>query len=170
MFAALPMLMTAVTSAPPLLMHTGSLERPAAVTAPPRASVLTRAATDSADVALVVNGFHAALTAGDTAAAMRLLASDAVIQENGGVETRADYAQHHLAGDIQFARAVPSVRSGVRVVVAGDAAWTSSTSVTKGTYRDRTINSVGAELMVLSRANGTWRIRAIHWSSRTPRS
>ena len=127
------------------------------------------APSDSSDVVRVVEAFHAALAAGDTASALRPLATDVVIQESGGVESRADYAQHHLVGDIAFARAVPSVRSAVRVVIVGDAAWTTATSTTTGTYRDRTINSIGAELMVLSRRNGVWQIRAIHWSSRTPR-
>ena len=127
------------------------------------------APSDSSDVVKVVEAFHAALAAGDTASALRLLTADVVIQESGGIESRAEYAQHHLAGDIAFARAVPSVRSAVRVVIVGDAAWTTATSTTKGTYRDRTINSIGAELMVLSRSSGVWQIRAIHWSSRTPR-
>jgi ketosteroid isomerase-like protein len=135
-----------------------------------RRPVAAHAPSDSADVVGAVEAFHAALAAGDSAAVLRLLAPDVVIQESGGVETRADYAQHHLAGDIQFARAVPSVRSPLRVTLAGDVAWTSGASTTKGMWRDRTINSVGAELMVLARTSGKWQIRAIHWSSHTPRS
>lgn len=127
-------------------------------------------ATDSADVAGVVNAYHRALAAGDSAAAMTLLAPDAIIQESGSVETRSEYAGHHLPGDMRFAQALPGVRSAQRVVVVGDAAWSTSTSVTKGKYRDRDINSVGAEVMVLARVGGVWRIRAIHWSSRTPRA
>jgi len=30
----------------------------------------------------------------------------------------------------------------------------------------REIDAVGAELLVLAREDGLWRIRAIHWSSR----
>ena len=127
-------------------------------------------ATDSADVAGVVSAYHRALAAGDSAAAMTLLAADVIIQESGSVETRGEYAGHHLPGDMRFAQALPGVRSAQRVVVVGDVAWSTSTSVTKGKYRDRRINSVGAELMVLTRVAGAWRIRAIHWSSRTPRS
>lgn len=135
-----------------------------------RASRMPATATDSAEVAGVVNAYHRALAAGDSAAAMTLLAPDAIIQESGSVETRSDYAGHHLPGDMRFAQALPGVRSAQRVVVVGDVAWSTSTSVTKGKYRDRDINSVGAELMVLARVGGVWRIRAIHWSSRTPRS
>jgi uncharacterized protein (TIGR02246 family) len=125
---------------------------------------------DSAAVAAAVDAYDRALAAGDSAAALALLAPDAVIVESGGVETREEYRGHHLPGDIAYARAVRSVRSAVRVVVQGDVAWATSTSTTQGTCRGRAVNSTGAELMVLSRgARGAWTIRAIHWSSRTRR-
>lgn len=126
--------------------------------------------SDSAAVAATVLRYHAALESGDSLAALALLADDAIVLESGGVESRAEYRSHHLASDIAFARAVKGVRSPVRVVVRGDAAWASSTSTTQGTYRDRTINSVGAELMVLMRSADGWKIAAIHWSSRARQS
>jgi hypothetical protein len=43
-------------------------------------------------------------------------------------------------------------------------AWVYSTSTTKGEYRGREINSRGAELAVLVRSDGTWRIVALQWS------
>ncbi len=127
------------------------------------------AQNDSAAVAAVVERYHRALAGGDSAAALALLAPDAVIVESGGVETREEYRAHHLPADIQFARAVRSERGPARVVIVGDVAWVSSTSTTQGTYRERPIDSAGAELMVLTRESGGWTIRAIHWSSRTRR-
>lgn len=118
----------------------------------------------------VVKAFHDALDRGDSTAALNLLAPDVRILESGGVETRDQYRSGHLSGDIAFSRAVPSVRGEPTVVVIGDVAWVSNTSRTTGTYRDRPINSAGAELMVLSRTADGWRIRAIHWSSRTIRT
>ena len=152
-------------SAPGVRIATGETRRSAAAltlapSAPPN---------DSADVAAVVTRFHAALAAGDSAAALALLADDVVVLESGGVETRDDYRAHHLPADIEFARALPSQRGPVRVQVRGDVAWVSGTSVTQGDFRGRQVNSAGAELMVLSREGGTWKIRAIHWSSRTRR-
>lgn len=123
--------------------------------------------SDSAAVVAVIDSYHRALATGDSVAALALLAADAVILESGGVETREEYRGHHLPGDIGFARAVPSKRGAVLVVVRGDAAWASSTSTTQGEYRGRQINSSGAELVVLSRETDGWKIRAIHWSSRT---
>jgi ketosteroid isomerase-like protein len=124
------------------------------------------AARDSADVARVIGSFHAALERGDSAAALALLAPDVTVLESGGVESLAEYRGHHLPADIEYARAVPSVRGPVRVTVRGDVAWAASTSDTKGTFKGRAVDSAGAELMVLTRTAAGWRISAIHWSSR----
>jgi hypothetical protein len=115
----------------------------------------------------VVERYHRALSEGDSAAALAMLAPGAIILESGGVETRDEYRAHHLPGDIQFAQAVQSMRGPVRVMVRRDIAWGISTSITQGQYRERAINSAGAELMVLSREPDGWKIQAIHWSSRT---
>lgn len=123
-------------------------------------------ASDSAAAATVVRRFHEALIRGDSAAALALLAEDAIVLEAGTIETRAEYQRHHLPADIRFAQAVPNAHGSARVVVTGDVAWITSSSEATGTFEDRPINSVGAELMVLSRTAAGWRIRAIHWSSR----
>ena len=121
---------------------------------------------DSAAVAGVVADFHAALAGADTAGALELLAPGARILEGGGVETVEEYASHHLPADMAFASAVSRERGPLQVTVRGDVAWAVSTSRVTGTYRDRAIDSRGAELVVLSRHGGSWRIEAIHWSSR----
>lgn len=123
--------------------------------------------SDSTDIVAAVNRFHAALVAGDSAAVDRLLSPQVVILESGGVETRTQYLGGHLKGDMAYAQAVPSERGSVAVMIKGDVAWASSTSTTKGEYRGRAINSVGAELMVLVRTAAGWQIAAIHWSSRS---
>lgn len=120
-------------------------------------------------VAATLDAYHAALAAGDSTTALSLLADDATILESGGVETKEHYRSGHLAGDIRFAAAVPRERSDITVTVVGDMAWAWSTSVTKGTMGEREINSVGAELAVLVREGGEWRIQAFHWSSRAAR-
>lgn len=124
---------------------------------------------DSAPVVAAVQAFHEALATGDTARVEALLAKDVRVLESGGLETREEYFSHHLPGDMTFARTVERERGPIQVVVAGDVAWTVATSRTTGTFRDREIDSRGAELMVLSRHDGEWRIRAIHWSSRQSR-
>lgn len=121
---------------------------------------------DSAAVASALSAFHGALVQGDTATALGLLAPDARILEGGGIETVEEYASHHLPGDMAFAAAVARDRGPLSVWVHGDIAWVTSTSRVTGTYRNREIDSRGAELAVLSRTADGWKIQAIHWSSR----
>lgn len=123
-------------------------------------------AGDQASVTAVVDRFHAALAGGDQATNLQLLADDAVLLEAGSVETKAQYGANHLPADIEFEKGTSTKRSAIRVVVLGNAAWASSTSETTGTFQGRPIDSIGGELMVLSRETAGWRIRAIHWSGR----
>jgi ketosteroid isomerase-like protein len=165
-------MITTILLALALGAHPASVSAPRLAPHPAPAPVANReaAASDSADVAATVARFHQALAAGDSAAALALLSPHVVILESGGVEALADYRAHHLPADIEFARAVPSERAPLTVRVQGDVAWASGTSVTKGEFRGRPINSSGAELMVLERTAQGWRIAAIHWSSRTRRA
>ena len=133
------------------------------------AATRTGTQSDSAAVVATVLRYHAAISAGDSLAALALLTPDAVVLESGSFETRAEYRSHHLSSDIAFARAVASERAPVRVVVRGDVAWAALTSTAQGEYRGRAVNSAGAELMVLTRTADGWRIIAIHWSSRARR-
>jgi uncharacterized protein (TIGR02246 family) len=127
------------------------------------------AAGDSAAIAAVVGKYNEALAAGDSAGVLALLDDDAVILETGGVETRAEYRSHHLPGDIGFAKSARSQRGPVHVRIRGDVAWTTATSTTQREVNGNPVSSVHAELMVLVRTPGGWKISAIHWSSRNRR-
>lgn len=120
---------------------------------------------ERANVGSAVEAFHNALAHGDGKAAMKLLAPDAVILESGSAETRAEYESHHLPEDIQFAQAVHSDRSDVRIQIDGNTAWVTSRSKAEGSFEGKLVNSVGVELVVLTKTADGWRIRAIHWSS-----
>ena len=135
-----------------------------------RAQSVPATRADSSAVVAAVTAFHAAMERGDSLAAMALLAPDVEVLESGGLEDRAEFRAHHLAADIEFARAVKQVRGAMRVKLQGDVAWTAATSTATGTFRGRDINSTGAESMVLTRTtDGRWLIRSIHWSSRSRR-
>lgn len=116
-------------------------------------------------IAATVEAFHGALKNGDTAGVMALLAPDARILESGHTETRAQYEKGHLAADIEFARAVPSTRTDVVIRQQDSVAWATSASRTTGKFKERDVDSAGAELIVLSETAEGWRIRAVHWSS-----
>ncbi len=113
-----------------------------------------------------VDGFHEALRRGDAEAAMKMLARDATILESGASQTREEYAREHLGEDIAFAKATSSTRLTVNVGLEGKAAWTMSTYRTSGSFEGKPIDSIGAELVVLTQTPNGWQIRSIHWSSR----
>lgn len=120
-------------------------------------------------VVAVIDAFHAALAAGDSTTALGHLSEDVIILESGRVENKEQYRSGHLAGDMRFAASIQRERAAVEVSILGDVAWAHSTSITQGRSGDREINSRGAELVVLARESGTWKIKAIHWSSRRQR-
>ena len=122
-------------------------------------------ASDSANAVEALQRFYVALGAGDTAAALALFAHDAIILESGEIQTRQEYASHHLGADIEFARSMKSRRTISRVDVKGDVAWIAASSIVRGVFRGRALNLAAAELAVLARGPNGWQIRAIHWSS-----
>lgn len=135
---------------------------PTEASAPVKLAAPARLAT-AADV---VDAFHAALTRGDTGAALALMAEDVVVFESGGAEqNRAEYAAHHLEADAAFSAAVSRKLVSRQSGQAGDMAWVMSIEQVSGTYHDRPINSRSVETMMLRQADGHWRIVHIHWSS-----
>jgi ketosteroid isomerase-like protein len=123
-------------------------------------------ARDSTAVVQTARAYHEYLAAGDTTGALRLLSPDVVIVESGNIEDLEHYRTGHLIADMRYAQSVTREPGEIRVVVRGDVAWAASTASITGERQGEPFNSTSAELMVLSRHDGGWRIRAIHWSSR----
>lgn len=137
----------------------------------PAAGASSCRTADSAAVMRAVGRFHAILSTGDTTGLDALLAPDLKVLEGGTVENRQEYLSHHLPEDIEFAKAVNEKRASISYTCEGNVAWLVTTSTASGNFKGRAIDSVGAELMILSRTQKGWKIRAIHWSSarRQPR-
>lgn len=139
---------------------------------PKRDAATTDAAAPAEDprlreAARIVDAFHAALARGDTAAAARLLTDDALIFEHGRAErSKAEYAGHHLPSDAAYAQATrhETTRRGGRVT--GDLAYVVSEGRTTGRFRDKDVDQVSVETMVLTRVGDDWKITHVHWSSR----
>jgi ketosteroid isomerase-like protein len=125
---------------------------------------------EATEVLSAVHSFHAALTQGDAQAALNLLAQDAVILESGSAQSREEYAREHLGEDIAFAKAVQATRTNEAVYHEAGVAWTTATTHAQGNFNGRKIDSSGVELIVLTKQDGKWRIRAIHWSSHANKS
>jgi ketosteroid isomerase-like protein len=118
-----------------------------------------------ADVTAVLESFYGAMKTGDKAAAMRVIAPDAVFLESGRLETRAEYEANHLPADIAFEKEVNGKRGPWRITFEGNTAWGIATTEYEGTFEGKPVNFVSAQLAVLTRDSGDWRIRTIHWSS-----
>ncbi len=135
--------------------------------ADPAAASVTAEATEAVTV---VDAFHAALQSGDTAGALNFLAPDVMIFEGGGAErSREEYASHHLSSDAAFSAATEASVTRRSGWASGDVAWIVSEGRTMGQFNGRAVNLLTTETMVLRRGADGWRIRHIHWSSRTPR-
>jgi ketosteroid isomerase-like protein len=120
-----------------------------------------------ADVTAVLESFYGAMGRGDAAAAMNLIAPDAVFVESGRLETRAEYEANHLPADIDFERQVKGQRGPMKVTFEDDAAWVIVTTEYDGTFNGAPMSFTSAQLAVLTRdQSAQWRIRSIHWSSR----
>ncbi len=126
-------------------------------------------AAGAADAAMAVDAFHAALKAGDTAAALALMGPDVMIFEDGGAErSRDEYASHHLGSDAAFAAASEATVARRSGWADGDIAWITSEGRTTGQFSGRAVDRLTTETMVLKRHANGWRIHHIHWSSRAP--
>jgi len=123
--------------------------------------------SEAQEAAKAVDAFHSKLTSGDGAAAAALLADDALIFESGRAErSRAEYASHHAGTDAAYAAAVPSKLTQRAGFIEGDTAWIVSESRATGTYKDKPVDRVTTETMILRKTAEGWRVVHIHWSSR----
>jgi len=136
----------------------------------PKPAVVAAVAGDSTAfeaAAKVIDAFHVALAKGDRDAALALLGDDIQIYEQGWVErSKAEYAAHHLASDIEFSAAVSSVQTARGGAVADDMAYVTTETRVTGKFNDKAVDSISLGTFVLHREAGTWRIVHIHWSSR----
>lgn len=115
----------------------------------------------------VAAAFETALASGNAEVASALLAADVLIYESGGQESsRDEYAAAHMKGDMAFLGA--SKREVLSRAEGGDNqnAWVSTRSRIIGHHRDKDVDILSTETLVLKKTSEGWRIVHIHWSSR----
>lgn len=116
--------------------------------------------------AATVDAFHAALRRGDMNAAAALLADDALIFEEGGVErSKAEYVVEHLPADAAFSKVVHSMITRRAGGANASFAWVASEGRMTGTHDGKAVNRSTTETMLLRRAGSAWKVIHIHWSS-----
>ena len=119
--------------------------------------------------AQVVDAFHFALKSGKRDVALGFLVADALVFEEGRLNrTRSDYARRDLGRDIDFAATTKLTIMRRDTKTNGDVASVLSVNRIEGQYRDRPIDLIADETMLLRRTAGKWRIVHIHWSFSQP--
>ena len=127
------------------------------------ASALPQSAKEAA---AIVDAFHDALRRGDTNAAALLLADDALIFEEGGVErSKAEYVASHLPADAAFSQVVASAVTRRSGGSSEALAWIAREGRMTGTYKGKAVDRVTTETMLLRRTGQSWKVIHIHWSS-----
>ncbi|WP_027864103.1 YybH family protein [Massilia alkalitolerans] len=114
-----------------------------------------------------VAAFHEALTNGDKDRALAFLSPTVAIYEAGYVErSRDEYAQHHLGGDMEFARTTTRKLLKQSERIDGNTAIVWEETETTGTARGKPVHAFGTGTMVLEKEGDGWAIVHVHWSSR----
>lgn len=146
-----------------------ALTVPASAETPLKAEPAQSLPEAARDAAAAVDAFHAALRQGDAGGALKLVADDAIVFEDGRVErSKAEYALHHAGADAAFSKAVTARRLSRTGHAAGNLALIASESRIKGRFRGQEVDRIMVETMVLRLDPGGWRIVHIHWSAAQP--
>ena len=119
--------------------------------------------------AQVVDAFHFALKSGKRDVALGFLVADALVFEEGRLNrSRSDYARRDLGRDIDFAATTKLTLMRRDTKTNGDVAWVLSVNRLEGQYRDRPVDLIADETVLLRRTAGKWRIVHVHWSFSQP--
>lgn len=139
----------------------------------PPAAPQPQATGDAAAIERWLGEYDAAFTAKDLEKLGTFYHQDVTIYEGGGVNNGwADYRDHHLGPELKAFQNLQFSHSNRKVQVLGDGrvAYVTSNYAIKAKMGEREIDSGGLETLVLVKgADGAWKIRHSHTSSRPRR-
>jgi ketosteroid isomerase-like protein len=128
---------------------------------------------EAATVEAWLKGYDAAFTAKDLDKLAAFYHPDVTIYEGGGVNNGwIDYRDHHLGPELKAFENLQfgHVNTKVSILPGGLTAYATSEYFVKAKMGDRQIDSTGLETLVLIKgADGSWKIRHSHTSSRPAR-
>jgi uncharacterized protein YcnI len=146
--------------------------RPASVTKV-RASAAGAQSNDAAAVEAWLKSYDAAFNAKDLDKLATFYHPDVTIDEGGGINNGwIDYRDRHLGPELKSFENLQFGHSNTKVTVlpGGQSAYATSEYSIKGKMGDRQLDSGGLETLVLVKsADGTWKIRHSHTSTRPRR-
>jgi ketosteroid isomerase-like protein len=117
------------------------------------------------DPVAAVDAFHQALQDGNGKAALALLHDKATVLEEGQIETKQEYAGHHLGADMEFKTQTETEQVSRENKVQGPQATVTTRSHTTGSYNGAPVDVVTDESASLYRSDNGWLITHIQWSS-----
>lgn len=115
----------------------------------------------------ILDRFEQAIVNNDRETASELLADEIRILEGSTIETKDEYLSHHFHADGKFLSAMERTIESQKVFIKENTAWATTKSQLQGEYNDQSVNLSSLELAVLTKENGHWKIKALHWSSST---
>lgn len=130
------------------------------------------ASDDTTAIKAVLATYKTALERRDLTGVDALFAERNEVIESGKVEgSYADYVTHHIGPELGHIQRFTFDDYAVTVEQAGDIAWATETYRYTIVLPDRAdpIVRQGVATTVLERQEGTWKIRAMHSSSRAPK-
>lgn len=129
--------------------------------------------SDAATVEVWLKGYDAAFIAKDLDTLATFYHPDVTIYEGGGINNGwADYRDRHLGPELKAFENLQFGHSNTKVTVlpGGQSAYATSEYFIKAKMGTREIDSGGLETLVLIKgADGNWKIRHAHTSSRPRR-
>ena len=131
------------------------------------------ASDDTAAIKAVLATYKTALERRDLTGVDALFAERNEVIESGKVEgSYADYVTHHIGPELGHIQRFTFDDYAVTVEQAGDIAWATETYRYTIVLPDRAdpIVRQGVATTVLERQEGAWKIRAMHSSSRAPKT
>jgi uncharacterized protein YcnI len=151
-------------------------KRPASVTKLSASTVAGASQTGSADAATIeswLKGYDAAFMAKDLDRLDTFYHPDVTIYEGGGINNGwIDYRDRHLGPELKSFENLQFGHSNTRVSIlpGGQSAYATSEYFIKAKMGERQLDSTGLETLVLIKgADGGWKIRHSHTSSRPAR-
>ena len=113
------------------------------------------------------HSLYTGLKTGDTELVQTILDPQVLIFESGGVESSLqEYASHHMGADMAFMANMNREIISRKILEQGEICVIATQARLTGTYRNKQIDSVSDETLVLQKKEQGWRITHIHWSSR----
>ncbi len=117
-----------------------------------------------ADPVAAVDAFSRALQAGDGKGALALLHDKATVLEEGQIETKQEYAGHHLGADMEFMSHVQAEQVSRESKVDGQLATVTTRSHMSGHYDGSAVEEMWDESVSLFHTEHGWIITHIQWS------